>query len=258
MRTQVLAVVLAVCAASPARAIDRWEAAPDDTATTYNVLRHGMLQEGHDLESTGGIADQDFMRVVSKPRHSYQASVRGLRWMCPSCPALYVQHLSGTPIGAGTAGGDDPLAGDGALGVRVGWIADTATTFVVRVTGVTGMTAEASSYDIQLLDTTLFVPRWNNTASQTTVLVLQNTMNYQMFGTVYFHDAAGVLLATVDVSAPQHGVHVLQTASIAALQGKSGSATISQAPYAAFVGKAVALEPATGFTFDTAIVPLPY
>src|SRR6186997_2119241 len=112
MRTQVLAVVLAVCAASPARAIDRWEAAPDDTATTYNVLRHGMLQEGHDLESTGGIADQDFMRVVSKPRHSYQASVRGLRWMCPSCPALYVQHLSGTPIGAGTAGGDDPLAGD--------------------------------------------------------------------------------------------------------------------------------------------------
>jgi hypothetical protein len=59
-------------------------------------------------------------------------------------------------------------------------------------------------------------------------------------------------------SAPQHGVHVLQTAQTAALQGKSGSATIAQAPYAALVGKAVALEPATGFTFDTAIVPLPY
>ena len=35
---------------------------------------------------------------------------------------------------------------------------------------------------------------------------------------------AGALLATADVSVPQHGVHVLQTASIAASQGKSGSA----------------------------------
>jgi hypothetical protein len=260
MRTQVLAVAIAVATTLPARAIDRWEAAADDTADTYNVLRHGMLQQGHDLESTGGIPDQDFMRVVSKPRHSYQASVRGLRWGCgAACPALYVQTASGTPIGLGSPGGDDIVLPDGSqLGTRVGWISGAGTTVMVRVAGVPAMTAEASGYDIELLDTTLFVPRWNNTASQTTVLVLQNTMNYQMFGTVSFHDAAGVLLATADVSVPQHGVHVLQTASIAALQGKSGSATIAQAPYAALVGKAVALEPATGFTFDTAIVSLPY
>jgi hypothetical protein len=150
------------------------------------------------------------------------------------------------------------LPDDSLLGARVGWISNAGTIVLVRVAGVPALTAEASVYEIQLLDTTLFVPRWNNTATQTTVLVLQNTANHEMFGTVSFHDAAGVLLTTVDVSVPQHGVHLLQTASVPALQGKSGSATISQAPYAALVGKAVALEPATGFAFDTAIVPVPY
>ena len=258
MRTQVLAVVLAVSATASVRAADRWEAAADDTADTENVLRHGAVQ-AHDLESTGGVADHDFIRVVSKARHSYDARVSGLRWMCAACPALFVQTASGTPIGFGSVGGDDVVLPDNSLlGARVGWISNGGAVVLLRVSGLPGLTAAGSSYDIQLRDTTLFLPRWNNTASQTTVLVLQNTMNHQMFATVSFHDAAGVLLTTVDVTVPQHGVQVLPTAAIAALQGQSGSATIAQAPYAAIVGKAVALEPATGFTFDTAIVPLPY
>jgi hypothetical protein len=252
-------LALVVCVASTATAADRWEAANDDTPETENVLRHGATQT-HDLESTGGIADQDFMRVVSKPRHSYEASVRGLRWMCGAgCASLFVQTASGTPVAAGSQGGDDVrLPDDSLLGARVGWISNAGTNVLVRVTGMSPATAESSTYDIQLRDTTLFVPRWNNTASQTTVLVLQNTQNHPMFGTISFHAADGALLTTVDVSVPQHGVHILQTASIPALQNQSGSATIAQAPYAALVGKAVALEPATGFTFDTAIVPIPY
>jgi hypothetical protein len=56
---------------------------------------------------------------------------------------------------------------------------------------------------------------------------------------------------------PQHGLQVIQTASVAGLAGQSGSAQIAQmGGYAALVGKAVALEPGTGFTFDTAIVPM--
>src|SRR5688572_28980320 len=133
MRTQVLAVALAVCTTSHARAIDRWEAAPDDTATTYNVLRHGMLQEGHDLESAGGIADQ--------------ASVRGLRWMCGAAgPALHVLTEAGTPIGAGSVGGDDIALPDGSqLGTRVGWISSGGEVVLLRVTGAPAMTAAGSS-----------------------------------------------------------------------------------------------------------------
>jgi hypothetical protein len=101
------------------------------------------------------------------------------------------------------------------------------------------------------------VPRWNNTATQTTIVFLQNTTNVTVTGSVYFHDAAGALLATVPVSVPQHGLQVIPTASVAGLSGQSGSAQVAQlGGYAALVGKAVALEPATGFTFDTAILPL--
>jgi hypothetical protein len=45
---------------------------------------------------------------------------------------------------------------------------------------------------------------------------------------------------------------------VPALAGHSGSAQIAQlGGYAALAGKAVALEPATGFTFDTLVTPVP-
>jgi hypothetical protein len=60
------------------------------------------------------------------------------------------------------------------------------------------------------------------------------------------------------VVVPQQGVQVLATGSIPALAGRSGSAQIAQlGGYAALAGKAVALEPATGFTFDTLVTPVP-
>jgi hypothetical protein len=53
-------------------------------------------------------------------------------------------------------------------------------------------------------------------------------------------------------------VQVIPTGSVAALVGRSGSAQIAQlGGYAALAGKAVALEPATGFTFDTPVMPVP-
>jgi hypothetical protein len=113
-------------------------------------------------------------------------------------------------------------------------------------------------YDVELYDTTLFVPRFNNSATQTTVFVVQNTTNAPVSGFVYFHDAGGALLFPVALSIVEHGVQVFNTAAIPALAGKSGSATIAQlGGYGALTGKAVAVEPATGFTFDTAITPVP-
>ena len=77
-----------------------------------------------------------------------------------------------------------------------------------------------------------------------------------MNGFVYFHDATGAALFSVALSVVEHGVTVLNTGSVAALAGKSGSATIAQlGGYGALTGKAVAVEPGTGFTFDTPITP---
>ena len=54
------------------------------------------------------------------------------------------------------------------------------------------------------------------------------------------------------------GLFSLNTSSVLVLQGQSGSVTVAHdGPYGTLSGKAVAVEPATGFTFDTAMVPRP-
>jgi hypothetical protein len=46
--------------------------------------------------------------------------------------------------------------------------------------------------------------------------------------------------------------------SLSALAGRSGSVTLTHdGPYAGLSGKVVALEPATGYSFDTALLPRP-
>ena len=87
---------------------------------------------------------------------------------------------------------------------------------------------------------------------------MQNATNTAVTGTITFHSAVGVVLGTAAVSQPPLGLQVLPTAAVPGLSGQSGSAEIAQlGGYGALVGKAVALEPATGFTFDTSIVALP-
>jgi hypothetical protein len=125
-----------------------------------------------------------------------------------------------------------------------------------------------SQYELQFLDTTYFVPRINNSATQITILVLQNAGGageilpipgpLSVDGTIHFYDSSGAELYAQPFILPPNGSYVLNTATIPALAGKSGSATIAHdGPYGALAGKAVALEPATGFTFDTTLVPKP-
>ena len=58
---------------------------------------------------------------------------------------------------------------------------------------------------------------------------------------------------------PAYGVNVVNTGSLPALAGLSGSAQISHdAGFGELAGKAVALEPSTGFTFDTVMATIPY
>jgi hypothetical protein len=53
-------------------------------------------------------------------------------------------------------------------------------------------------------------------------------------------------------------VLTLNTASVPALAGRAGSITVSNdGRYGDLSGKAIALEPATGFGFDTPMQPLP-
>ena len=60
-------------------------------------------------------------------------------------------------------------------------------------------------------------------------------------------------LATRTTTLPSQGVFVMDTAAVPELQQATGSVTVTSRtpPYGALGGRSVALEPATGFAFDT-------
>jgi hypothetical protein len=263
MRTGILLAALGLLAGGAARADDPWELGGDDSPNGFNMLRHGVAQRGHDLQGTPAAPDRDWMKIVTKGRHSYEARVSGMYWddgcSIGPCPRFDRVDTAGVVLTAGSASSEDVDRGSSTIGRTVRWIADAGAQERLLATGdLVATLGPDSVYDVVYHDTTLFVPRWNNSGTQTTVLLLQNTTDIVVTGSAYFHDATGALLATVPVSVPPQGVQVMATGSVPALAGHSGSAQIAQlGGYAALAGKAVALEPATGFTFDTLVTPVP-
>jgi hypothetical protein len=264
MRLVTAAAALAAAATgSLAWAHDRWED-QDDLNLTTNILRHGEVQQGHDVQPVPPGFDVDWSTFMAKPRHSYEARVTGRYWqsactILPCSPFFDRVNAAGTVLTPGALSSEDMGFATASFGRTVRWIAGAGGPEFLRVLSNLDAVSTTAPYDIVMYDTTLFLPRWNNTASQTTILILQNTTNTTVTGTVSFYDAGGALLATAAVNVPEHGVQILPTASIPALAGQSGSASVAQlGGYAALAGKAVALEAATGFTFDTVIAPVPY
>jgi hypothetical protein len=255
--------VAALLAAAPARAVDPWEggAFSDDSAGSINSLGHGAVQT-HDLDQAGGANDVDWMVVPTLARHSYEARLDNANqeydWgACPSCAQFERVNNSGAVLTE-----DVSTVNEGAIEsyVRsVRWIATAnATNEYLRVTGDSTVTETASSvYTVSFWDTTYSIPRWNSSGSQTTVFLITNLTQGPVTVTVHFYSATGALLASNTVSLTQNQETILSTASIPALAGQSGHAhVVHTAGYGGLSGKAVALEPSTGFTFDTAMIPI--
>lgn len=136
------------------------------------------------------------------------------------------------------------------------WANDTASIdegqYVLVSSATCGPCTSNDGYRIRAWDTTGFIPRFNNAGSQVTVILLQNRRTASVDGTVYFWSTAGALLHTAGFSIPPHGLFSLATSSIPALAGASGTVTVTHdGGYGALAGKSVALEPATGFSFDS-------
>ncbi|HET9315666.1 MAG TPA: hypothetical protein VFQ51_08755, partial [Vicinamibacteria bacterium] len=116
-------------------------------------------------------------------------------------------------------------------------------------------------YRIRAYDSTYAVPRFNNSGTQVTVLIIQNPGPEPVDLTVHFWSPTGALLASYSPAsavAPK-ALLVLTTSTVPGAAGQSGAMTVSHtAGYGGLAGKTVALEPATGFSFDTPMVPLPH
>jgi hypothetical protein len=115
---------------------------------------------------------------------------------------------------------------------------------------------QAGRYRLRIFDTTYAVSRFNNAAGQVTALSVQNTSSDAVSGTAYFWSEAGTLLASSPFVAGQRSAFVLNTATVPALVGQSGSITITHnGRYGALTGKGITVDPVAGFTFDTLMEP---
>lgn len=249
--------------AGPVRA-DVWDIQEDndDTINTDNELTHGTVQV-HDLGvRPGPVADQDWYVVPQKPHASYEIVIDSVSgdignsgWTFDRIALDGVSVLqSGVALVAGSHGYNRALR----------W-ANAASTVVprqwVRVAnpGCSTFCAARDEYTVRVRETTVNVPRFNASGTQTTVLLAQNASDRGCGASVFFWSAAGALLHTrvIDLTAPK-ALSVLNVAGIPAVAGQSGHVTVAHdCGYGGLVVKAVALEPATGFSFDTPGVVFP-
>lgn len=265
-----LAVAL-LAPALPAAAIDKWDAAfsplcADDDQETCNELWPGTPQT-HDLEWTAADGhDVDNMVVETKAGRSYEVRVVSANvWLhstaCSGNCVWFTRRSATSELQTSVApSGQGPVAG-AATSLVARWVsgeADERQWIRVVAGGFTGVQLTAADqYEIELLDTTYFAARWNQVGSQTSVLVVQNASPAALDGAIRFHGPTGTVLHVQPFTLPRNGVYVFGAGSVPALVGQSGSAAVVHTGgYGALNGKVVSLEPATGFTFDTPLVPV--
>jgi hypothetical protein len=231
----------------------------DDAAFVPSVeIPPGTEQFAHLAATPGPVAAVHLYRLGQKPRSSYEVVVDSESADVDNGFGIIVRRYASDQT---TELDNAVVIPSGTVNRRMRW---TNTEFVsinqefikVQSSGCTTNCGIDDVYRIRTFDTTYSIPRFNNSGTQATVLVVQNTTSSSIIGTIDFWDAAGTYLASASFVAPGRRTFVLDTSSI--VPGASGSITITNnGSYADLVGKAVAIEPATGLSFDTAMSPRP-
>ena len=236
----------------------------DNTASAATGVgqRDGELSHGTDAvfdlaALPGPVADEDVFRIAQQPYSSYE---------------IVVDATSGD-IGAGSGPLVERVAADGTTVLQTSspigtgasrslrWMNQTpdeveGETIRIRSAGCTTDCGPDDVYRIRAYETTYSTPRFNNSGSQVTVLILQNPTDNLMAGAAYFWDPSGALLGTWGFGVSGRKTLVFDTRTVPGLDGMSGTITVANIlRYGDLSGKAVALEPATGFSFDTPLVP---
>jgi uncharacterized repeat protein (TIGR01451 family) len=240
---------------------------PDnDTAAAATAVgrRDGELAHGTDAlddlaAQPGPVADEDVFRINQKPHSSYEVVVDGTSGDigAGSGPALERVGPDGTTVvQAAVAVGTGPSRSLRWMNTTSGEVEGEAVR--VRSAGCGTDCGPDDVYRIRAYETTCSVPRFNNAGTQVTVLVLQNPTSYAIAGEAYFRTSAGALVAVEAFSLGPHATLVLNTAAIPGAAGVSGAITVAHdGRYGDLSGKTVALEPATGFSFDSPLLPRP-
>ena len=256
-----LALGLALVGARTASAHDYWDLSTlsdDGPADTTNDLFHGTSQQ-HDLQAAAGpVADEDWYIAGNYAQASYEAVIDGTGGdVSPGGPPLSFDRIasdgvtvlqSSEPANIGLQAHSRSLRWQSSSTASVQWLR-------VRDAGCTTSCGSEDQYHIGFYETTVSVPRFNNASGQVTVLIIQNSTgwaNRPIAGTIYFWNTAGTLLGSSPFILAAKASLVLNTGTVAGVAGTGGTITVAHdGGYGNLAMKAVALEPATGFSFDT-------
>ena len=229
----------------------------DDDSAVQQQLVHGTSFTGNLASHPGPAAATALFAIAQDAHASYEVIVDEASGDLGSSgpvlerydPATSSVVQVSTPVGVGSARAlrwENPGASTSPQHVRV------------RSGQCSTDCGTDDTYRLSAWETTLRSPRFNNSLSQVTVVQLANTSGVAVAGTVHFWSPSGSLITSHAFSLPAYGSISLVTSTVAGLAGADGSVTITHdAPYGALTGKAVALEPSTGMTFDSVLEPRP-
>jgi ELWxxDGT repeat protein len=201
----------------------------------------------------GRVADRDDYVLLQQPQASYEVAVDEASGI--GAPLTLVRLApdgttvlqSGSPVGTGSA-----------LSLRwenTGVSAITDQRLSVSSAACGSACGPDDRYRLRAYETTLSAPRFNNVNGQGTVVLLQNTTASAISGRLLFWVPGGSLGHAQPFTVPARGGVAINTLAI---YPSSGTLTVTHdGPYGALVGKAVALEPSTGFSFDTPFTSRP-
>jgi hypothetical protein len=252
IRTKAALLALSALLSAGAVRADEWDqgADPDNFPGTDNALRHGSEQV-HDVSGNFPNADQDWYLLTAHPFSSYEFVIDGMTGEIDFGPTSMQRFL---------AGGTNPeqsgeLVDAGILSMRFfGPVTPGGVvTHFTRIQGAScGTTCDANDrYRVRFLDTTYTIPRFNNSGTQSTVLLLQNASDRACIITSYFLRQDGTLISASSAGLVNpNQLLVVPTANT--MPNQSGTVRVGHTcGYGGLTGKAVSIEPSTGFTFDT-------
>jgi hypothetical protein len=237
------------------QAVDVWDqATEDDNGTgTDNGAIHGTEQL-HDLGANPGpVADQDWYIFQNTARSSYEVLIDGTSGDMNLTGGDVARMSDSVTV----AQNSSQLQGYSAVLRWQNATSSTATQWI-RVSGAACGTACSSNdqYRFRFYETTYSLPRFNNSGTQVTVVNIASMVPFTCSATLHFYNTAGTFLGTASNTFSARELYVLNTSTLGFAAATSGSIVISHTcGYGGLTGKAVALEPATGFTFDTQLVP---
>jgi hypothetical protein len=247
--------VLSLSSATNASLIDATADAviQDDDAPplAQRELAHGMLVR----EDFAAPAGEDVFRIAQAPRASYEVLVDGI---AGDAGPVALERLAADNATVLDVGGPVGTGAGVSLRFSNGAAAAVANQHLRLRAACAAVCDAGDVYRVRAYETTLRAPRFSNVGGQVTLLVLQNPSAAAVDGVAYFWTASGALLLAHPIALAPRQTLVVNAVSLPALVGRSGSVTVAHtAPYGVLMGKAVALEPATGFGFDTPLAVRP-